>query len=155
MAMNIYGIGRLTKKPELSNYGDNQLMAKFTVAIDNNDKDNTTSFYNCVFFGKRAETLERNLSKGSRIMIIGTQTYLPYTDKDGVKHNSLNVTVRDFEFVSEYGKNQKGEDAPSGNTNNGEYNPFEQQSQPSTPAAQSSESVQEPVSDADLTGLFD
>lgn len=157
MAFFITGEGRLVRKPELTN-GANGPMAKFTMAFSNNDKEKTTSFVNCVLFGKRAETLERNAGQGTRLFIIGKGTYLPYTNKEGVEKYSLNIYIQDFEFISNFGSNQNGNAAQDGNAaSQGEINPFEQQpAQQATPAqpAQAQPSATE-VSESDLSDLFD
>ena len=93
-------IGRLTDNPEVKVKGDTQF-AKFSMAVDKRFKkenEPTADFFNCVVFGKRAEVVNQYFFKGSKIAIVGEMHSSRYTDKDGNKRTSWEVTVDEFDF---------------------------------------------------------
>lgn len=93
-------LGRLTDNPDTKIKGDVQL-AKFTLAVDKRFKkegESTADFFNCVAFGKRAEVINQYLFKGSKIAVTGEMHSSKYTDKDGNKRTSWEVTIDEFDF---------------------------------------------------------
>ena len=80
-------VGRLTKDPELKALGDNNVVAKFTIAVDRNYKDkegNTpTDFIPCEAFGKTAEFVGNYLSKGRMISVSGEMRVDQYQNEAG------------------------------------------------------------------------
>lgn len=80
--MNIVSlVGRLTKDPEILNYGDDGVLAKFTVAVNRNADE--ADFIYCTAFDKTAEFLEKYFKRGHRIGVIGRIHTDTYEDKDG------------------------------------------------------------------------
>lgn len=57
-----------------------------------NERKETTEWINVVIFGKRAEGLQKILSKGSRIVVEGKLQTRSY-EKDGAKHYSTSVVA--------------------------------------------------------------
>lgn len=97
-------VGRLTKNPEIRyTQGDNPMaIARYTLAVDRRfkrDGEPTADFINCVAFGKPAEFAEKYFRKGLRIAISGRITTGSFTNKDGVKVYTTEVTVEDQEFA--------------------------------------------------------
>ena len=97
-------VGRLTKEPETRyTQGDNPMaIARYTLAVDRRFKregEPTADFINCVVFGKPAEFAEKYFRKGLRIAISGRITTGSFTNKDGVKVYTTEVTVEDQEFA--------------------------------------------------------
>lgn len=95
-------VGRLTKDPELKALGDNNVVAKFTIAVDRNYKDKDgktpTDFIPCEAFGKTAEFVGNYLSKGRMISVSGEMRVDQYQNEEGENRtftkchvNSLNV----------------------------------------------------------------
>ena len=80
-------VGRLTKDPELKALGDNNVVAKFTVAVDRNYKDKdgnkVTDFIPCEAFGKTAEFVGNYLNKGRLISISGEMRVDQYQNEAG------------------------------------------------------------------------
>lgn len=169
MAMNFYGVGRLARKPELKTYEGNKVMAKFSIAVDNDDKKGTTSWFDCTVFNQAtAEYLEKNTNKGTLLEIVGTMTYMPPADATDNSKKYLNLTVSRCKPLANFGKNQQTENGSDTTKNNpnAEDNPFtapDQTQQPTTPApAQSQQPAapaapadSAPVSDDDLWKLFE
>ena len=85
-------------------------LARYTLAIDRRvkkDVDNNTDFVNCVVFGKSAEFVEKYLSKGIKIVVIGRIQTGSYTNKEGNKVYTTDVVVEEQEFAES--KNASGE----------------------------------------------
>ena len=97
-------VGRLTRDPEVRYaQGENQTaIARYTLAVDRRfkrDGEPTADFINCVTFGKSAEFVEKYFRKGLRISISGRITTNSYTNKDGIKVYTTEVTVEEQEFA--------------------------------------------------------
>lgn len=88
-------------------------LARYTLAIDRRvkkDVDNNTDFVNCVVFGKSAEFVEKYLSKGIKIVVIGRIQTGSYTNKEGNKVYTTDVVVEEQEFC----ESKNTQNAPSG-----------------------------------------
>ena len=97
-------VGRLVRDPEVRyTQGDNPMaIARYTLAVDRRfkrDGEPTADFINCVAFGKSGEFAEKYFRKGLRIAISGRITTGSFTNKDGVKVHTTEVTVEDQEFA--------------------------------------------------------
>ena len=71
MSNTITLVGRLTKDPETKETSGG-IITKFSVACDNDDKDKTTTFFNCTAFGKSAEFVAKYITKGRLVMVSGS-----------------------------------------------------------------------------------
>ena len=97
-------VGRLTRDPEVRySQGENATaVARYTVAVDRRfkrDGEPTADFINCVVFGKSAEFAEKYFRQGLRVAISGRITTGNYTNKDGIKVYTTEVTVEEQEFA--------------------------------------------------------
>lgn len=97
-------VGRLTRDPEVRyTQGENPMaIARYTLAVDRRfrrDGEPTADFINCVVFGKSAEFTEKYFRQGLRVSISGRITTGSYTNKDGVKLYTTEVTVEEQEFA--------------------------------------------------------
>ena len=97
-------VGRLTRDPEVRyTQGENQTaIARYTLAVDRRFKrggEPTADFINCVVFGKSAEFAEKYFRQGLRVAISGRITTGSYTNKDGIKVYTTEVTVEEQEFA--------------------------------------------------------
>ena len=100
--MNIFiGSGRLCNTPEYSSTTKGGIVARFRIAINRRFKQEgqpEADFFNCVAFGKTAETMEKlRIEKGTKLNIRGEVQNNNY-EKDGVKHFSDQIVVDFFEF---------------------------------------------------------
>lgn len=100
--MNIFiGSGRLVAAPEYSSTASGGVVARFRLAINRRFKKEgqpEADFFNCVAFGKTAETIEKlRIEKGTKLNIKGEVQNNDY-EKDGVKHYSDQIIVDFFEF---------------------------------------------------------
>ena len=97
-------MGRLTRDPEIrySQGANPTAIARFSLAVDRRYKREsgpTADFFNCTAFGKQAEFVERYLKQGTKILLTGRMENNHYTNRDGVKVHSYQVTVESMEFA--------------------------------------------------------
>lgn len=91
-------IGHLGRDPESRSTQSGTLTFKATLAVNTGYGTNkATTWWNVTVFGKKAEALERfNLVKGVAIGFTGEPSIREYTDKDGNKRLSADLTATDF-----------------------------------------------------------
>ena len=89
---------RLTRDPEVR-VGE-KTVGKFSIAVERKIKTETTAdFFNCVCFGKQAEFVQKYLSKGTKVNIVGRLQNDNYTNKEGQKVYSVQIYVEEIEFA--------------------------------------------------------
>ena len=74
-------------------------VARFSLAIDNEDKNKTTSFIDCLVWNTSAETFCKYTHKGSTISIVGRLNQRTFTRKDGTNASVVEVQVDTFYFL--------------------------------------------------------
>ena len=74
-------------------------MASNTVRNTPEGKQKKTDWFNITAFGKVAETLARNLKKGSQILVQGKLTFNPWLSRNGEPRVGADVVLQDFEFA--------------------------------------------------------
>lgn len=99
--MNEFRItGRLTADPDIRRKED-KVVAKFNFAVNRRFKregEPEADFFQCVAFGKTAETFEKcNIAKGTKLIIGGEVRNNNY-EKDGAMVYGTQVKVDWFEF---------------------------------------------------------
>lgn len=108
-------MGRLTRDPEVR-YSNDMAIARFSIAVDRRFKregEQEADFFNCVAFRKTGEFVEKYLHKGTKVVLDGELHNNNYTDKNGNKQYSMEITVNSLEFAES--KNAQGGSA-SGST---------------------------------------
>ena len=79
--------GRLTKDPEVKAIGDNNMVAKFTIAVNRNYKDKDgnrpADFIPCEAFGKTAEFVSNYITKGRLVEVDGEMRVDQYQNEAG------------------------------------------------------------------------
>lgn len=107
--------GNLTRDPELRATSSGMSVLGFGIAVNERVKNNQTgewedrpNFVDCTMFGKRAESVSRFLSKGSKVTLEGKLRYSSW-EKDGQKRSKLEVLVDEIEFMSQ---RQEGSSQP-------------------------------------------
>lgn len=94
-------MGRLTRDPEISSSTSGTTFARFSIAVDrkfSREGEPDADFFNCSAFGKNAEFIERNIHKGTKILVSGKLQNNNYTNKEGQKIYDVRVVVEDVEF---------------------------------------------------------
>ena len=123
--------GRLTKDVEIKKMknGDKETtIGSFTLAVDDGYGDSKhTNFFPCSVFGKQAETMEKWVKKGTKVILNCKPRQNSYKDNNGNNHSSINFIVLSFEFAE--GKNAVTEGQPQNQTQSGQ----ERQADPEPP----------------------
>ncbi len=105
--------GRLTRDPEVRyTQGEKaSAIARFSLAIDKQDKEHTTGFINVVAFGRLGEFAEKYLKKGIKIELESHVSPGSYTNKEGAK-------VYTFDFVADRIDFAESKSSQGGNSGN-------------------------------------
>ena len=109
-------LGRLTRDIELRQAGETSV-ANFSLAVNRTfkrDCEPDCDFFNCVAFGKRAETLAQYVHKGNQLAIEGHVQMGQYTNKDGANVKTFDVMVDGFDFIG--GKSEQTKTEPKTET---------------------------------------
>lgn len=106
--------GRLTRDPEIrySQGANSMAIARFSLAVNRRFKregDPEADFFNCVAFGKQAETIEKFLSKGVEIAVRGHLQTGSYQNKEGQTVRTVDVIVDEFDFCGSKASNGGGQ----------------------------------------------
>ena len=115
-------IGRSTKDADVRySQGDKPMaIARISLAVDRKFKQDgqpTADFINCIAFGKTAEVIEKYVTKGTKIAVVGHIQTGSYTNKDGQKVYTTDVVIDELEFCeskSSQQSNSQPAPAPSG-----------------------------------------
>ena len=107
MSINkVFISGNLTRSPELRATSGGTSVLDFGVAVNERRKnpqsgewEDRANFVDCAMFGKRAEAVEKFLSKGQKVAIEGKLRFSSW-EKDGQKRSKLSVIVDEIEFMS-------------------------------------------------------
>lgn len=111
-------MGRLTRDPETTYSQSSQTpmaISKFSIAVDRKFKrqgEVETDFFNCVAFGKQGEFVEKYLSKGNKVLLTGRIENNNYTNREGQKVYSVQVSVEEVEFAESKQTNSGNSDIP-------------------------------------------
>lgn len=103
MINKFFGIGRLTKDPELRTSNNGNSISTFTLAIDRRGKDAGTDFLNCVSFKGTAEAVSKYTKKGSQVAVSGSVQVRQYEDKNGNKRSTTEILCDEVQFLGSKG----------------------------------------------------
>ena len=101
MLNKIILMGRLVRDPELNTTNSGISVCRFTVAVNRpyqKDKERQADFINVTAWRQTAEFVSKYFSKGSIIIVEGKLQNNDYTDKEGVKHYSMQVMADNVNF---------------------------------------------------------
>ena len=113
-------IGRLTADVELSTTTTGINYCRFTVAINRpyvKDKEQQSDFIRITAWRGTAEFISKYFTKGSAIIVDGSLRNNDYTDKDGVKHYTMDVQANNVSFGGSSGKANKSTGQAEQNSN--------------------------------------
>ena len=106
--------GNLTRDAELKQTRTGTSVLNFGVAVNERVKNSQTgewsdrpNFFECVIFGKRAESISKYLHKGLKVTVSGHLRYNQWENEQGQKRSNVNVVVDDIEFMSQ--RDSKGQ----------------------------------------------
>ena len=101
MLNKIILVGRMVRDPELKTTNSGIAVCKFTVAVNRpyqKDKEKQADFINVTAWRGTAEFVSKYFNKGSIIIVEGKLQNNDYTDKEGVKHYSMQVVADNVNF---------------------------------------------------------
>ena len=109
-------IGRLTREPELKYIPSGTAIANFSLASNksftqNGEKKESTSFFNCIAWGKLGEIMAQYCKKGHRIGIEGKLQQRSWEDKDGNKRSVVEIVVDNFQVLDSKKDDDSGDNA--------------------------------------------
>jgi single-strand DNA-binding protein len=91
-------IGRLVRDAELKQT-TNSRVAKFAVAVNRWDgTEEVASFFDCVLWGRRADSLTEYLTKGTQVGLRG-ELQQERWEKDGQTRSRVVINVRDVQLL--------------------------------------------------------
>lgn len=93
------GIGRLATDVRFSKFQSGKVNAEFSVAFDNPNVKEDTTFVKCVVWGKKAEFVNKYFHKGNPIIVSGRLRNNNYTDRNGVNRYELILVCDEVSFV--------------------------------------------------------
>jgi single-strand DNA-binding protein len=94
-------VGNLGQDPEIRNLEGGKKVASFSIATSDSyknekgEKVEQTEWHRIVAWGNSAEIIEKFVTKGNQVGIVGKLTHRTYDDKDGIKRNITEVLVNE------------------------------------------------------------
>ena len=92
-------VGRTTRVPEVKMSTELTKVVTFDLAVSRSFGDGETDFFNCVAFGKTAETIAAYVRKGDLILVEGRLEIDKWTDREGVNRERTKIVVSKFTFL--------------------------------------------------------
>lgn len=117
MVNRVILIGNLGRDPEVRRLENGAVVAKFSVATNENYRDKTgewqtqTEWHDVVVWRNVAERAESQLSKGSQVYLEGKLTHRTWQDKDGNNRKTTEVVASYFRALNR----REGGEGGSGN----------------------------------------
>ena len=107
--------GRLVRESELRFSTSGTAILKFSIAVNRSVKkgdkwEDEASFFDCTFFGKMAESVNKYLEKGKQVSIIGELVQNRW-EKDGQKHSKVEIIINRLQLLSS--KDEQKQEKPS------------------------------------------
>ncbi len=107
-------VGYLGRDPEMRYTPQGTAVSNFSIASTERRKDKAgeqqeiTTWFRVSLWGKQAEAITQYLTKGRQVYVEGRLRTEEYTDRDGNRRQSLEVTASDVQLLGSKG------DAPGG-----------------------------------------
>lgn len=98
-------IGNLGGDPEVRHLENGAMVARFSLATNENYKDkdgnwqNLTEWHNIVVWRELAERAEKQLKKGTMVYVEGKISYRKYTGQDGQERNVTDIVANTFRIL--------------------------------------------------------
>ena len=107
---SVFIIGRMTRNSELKYTNTGYAILNISIASNRSVKrdeewKDEVSFFQCVLFGKRAESLAEYLIKGKQIAISGSLQQDRWENNEGQKRSVVKIIVDKVQFIG--GKKQE------------------------------------------------
>ncbi len=141
-------LGNVGKDPEIRSTGGGTMVANFTLATSDRQKDaqgnwqDHTEWHNLVAFSRTAEIIRDYVKKGSKLYIEGKIQTRSWDDKEtGAKRYRTEIIVNDLSLLS-----SRDESMPGRTANSNSAASFDQR----TPAGQNDYAQSAEISDEDI-----
>lgn len=101
----LYLTGNLGADPQMRYTDSGKAVATFNLAVSQRKNPDgevrPPNWYRCTAWEKRAETINKYLNKGDKILVIGRVSADHYTNEESGEHYcNLGVNVRSIEFLN-------------------------------------------------------
>lgn len=120
--------GRLSSDLDVRATSEGKSVVRFNFAVNRwfkREGEPDADFFQCVAFGKIAETLERcEVGKGTKLLIEGEMRNNNY-EKDGVKYYGMQLYVNGFEFGESKASSNGSEAASSSTSSTAGFTPMQ------------------------------
>jgi len=108
-------VGNLGRDPELKHTPQGTAVCKFSVATSERRKsadgqvEETTTWFRVSVWGRQAELAQEFLVKGRQVYIEGRLRLEEYTDREGNKRISPEISATDIQFIGQRSDGEGGE----------------------------------------------
>lgn len=98
-------IGNLTRDPELRSTPSGATVANFGIAVNRRwtnkqgERVENVDFFNVVCWGKLAELVSQNITKGTPVAIDGRLQYRAWETSEGQKRSTVEVVAENVQFL--------------------------------------------------------
>lgn len=102
--------GRSVRETDVKSTPSGMKVALLSIAVDRpvaKDKEKQTDFFNVVAWDKLAETCEKFITKGMKVLVEGRLQTRNYDDKDGKKVYVTEIVATRIEFLDKIEKKQE------------------------------------------------
>ncbi len=103
-------LGRLTRDPEVRATATGTAVANFSLAVNRRfakEGETQADFFNIVAWSKTAEFVERYLSKGIQIAVVGRLQNRTWEGQDGIKRYATDVIAEEVHFADSKKKEEE------------------------------------------------
>jgi len=122
---SVFLVGRLTRESEYRVSQNGGAVVRFSIAVNrrkrtgDNSWEDEANFFNCVYMGRSAESVNQYLEKGRQVAIQGELRQNKWTDQQGQNRSTVEIFVNNLQLLSSpQGQSQpRGADAPSAGWN--------------------------------------
>lgn len=117
--MNVTVTGNIGSDPELKFTKNNTPFVSFSLAYTPRQKqgddwvDGETMWFRVTQWGEKSESLMDTLSKGNKIMVVGTLKQSTYKAKDGSDKVGLEITAQEIGVVAKVVQSQRRDELPA------------------------------------------
>jgi single-strand DNA-binding protein len=140
---NVVLVGRLTRDVELTDFGNDRTLGKFSLAVNRvkgsgDQREDEVSFFNVIAWGKYLHYIEKSLSKGTQVCISGELRQNRW-EQDGQPRQRVEIVANSIQLLSSgsasnaqsnqsdnrsYSQNKSAKPAPSNDrpSGNNSYN---------------------------------
>lgn len=99
-------VGRLTRDPEMKATNRGTYVSRLCLASsryiynkESGEGRDETGFFDCIAFGRVAETIGKYLTKGSRIAVDGSLRWSSWENKEGKRSSKVEISIDSFQFL--------------------------------------------------------